>query len=98
LHFLNFRQLAFPNDQTPPASFSQFQQMPFVSLRVVFKLWPPEFQARFWKAGHFALRIAVTMPKAAVYENDFFSRRKTDVRSSWQASLVENKAESHPVD
>ena len=62
-------KLAFPDNQQPPSRITQPPLNPNVSLTVVFKFCPPEFQPRFWHTASGA--TLVPMPKTSMHENDF---------------------------
>ena len=78
-------QLALPDDQHRPATFTKEAQRTAVSLSVRFDFLLPIAKSAL---GQPPLPAAVAMPKASVNENRFLQPREHDIGTSRQARVV----------
>jgi len=74
---LRVSQFAFPNDDHLPTSFLEDGLGCLVALNVAFEFREPVLTIGFWSGGPFA--ALMSMPEAAVYENDCLELGHDDV-------------------
>src|SRR5216684_2697507 len=81
-----FTQLAFPNRQRLPPLARKLPFISFVPSLVSFELWLPKIQTGFRHPGESA--ASVTVPEAAMHENNLAPRSENEVGAARQILLV----------
>lgn len=85
-------QLALPDNQDTPTLATQAGAHTSIARRVAFEFLPPKRDARFRHSA--SVEAGVTVPKAAVDEDDAFPLGKNDVRVAGQRPSMQPEAVS----